>query len=101
MEVSAHKPYKPEWGSLDILEACGASDLGSNPSSGASNILVQNSCPAVSRHQADVHLGIVLISSSIFVSSAAETSFLLGLLRIRLTSTEALLINCPRGGESP
>ena len=26
----------PEWGSLDILEACGASDLGSNPSSGAS-----------------------------------------------------------------
>ena len=24
----------PEWGSLDILEACGASDLGSNPSSG-------------------------------------------------------------------
>ncbi len=27
---------KPEWGSLDILEACGASDLGSNPSSGAS-----------------------------------------------------------------
>ena len=25
----------PEWGSLDILEACGASDLGSNPSSGA------------------------------------------------------------------
>ncbi len=35
MEVSAHKPHKPEWGSLDILEACGASDLGSNPSSGA------------------------------------------------------------------
>ena len=25
---------KPVWGSLDILEACGASDLGSNPSAG-------------------------------------------------------------------
>jgi hypothetical protein len=24
----------PVWGSLDILEACGASDLGSNPSAG-------------------------------------------------------------------
>ena len=26
---------KPEWGNLDILEACGASDSGSNPGSGA------------------------------------------------------------------
>ena len=25
---------KPEWGNLDILEACGASDSGSNPGSG-------------------------------------------------------------------
>ena len=25
----------PEWGNLDILEACGASDSGSNPGSGA------------------------------------------------------------------
>ena len=25
---------QPVWGSLDILEACGASDLGSNPSAG-------------------------------------------------------------------
>lgn len=24
----------PEWGNLDILEACGASDSGSNPGSG-------------------------------------------------------------------
>ena len=28
------QPFKPEWGSLDILEACGVSYLGSNPSSG-------------------------------------------------------------------
>ncbi len=26
--------YMPEWGSLDILEACGVSDPGSNPGSG-------------------------------------------------------------------
>lgn len=31
------RPYTPEWGSLDILGACGALDLGSNPSSGANS----------------------------------------------------------------
>ena len=30
---------KPEWGNLDILEACGASDSGSNPGSGALRIV--------------------------------------------------------------
>lgn len=31
----------PAWGSLDILEACGASDSGSNPDAGISIVFVK------------------------------------------------------------
>lgn len=31
---------KPAWGSLDILEACGASDSGSNPDAGVNYIKI-------------------------------------------------------------
>ncbi len=30
----------PEWGNLDILKACGASDPGSNPGSGVQSFLL-------------------------------------------------------------
>ena len=50
----------PEWGNLDILEACGASDSGSNPGSGVSTkvqILELRTAIGLRRNSYEFNLG--------------------------------------------